>query len=60
MKTFERTSLPKEIKYSGKIYVRGDQTTKSIKVLVLARRLKGVLDYHGKPYKPSVHFYNPK
>lgn len=60
MKTFSRTSLPSEIKYSGKTYVRGEKTSKSIQVEVLARRLKNVLDYHGKPYKPSIHYYNPK
>ena len=59
MKTFNRASLPKEIKYNGKIYVYGQKTVNSIMVKVLQTRLKGVKDLHGNYYKPSVHYFNP-
>ena len=31
MKTFSKTSLPVEIKYSGKTYVRGEKTSQKLK-----------------------------
>lgn len=60
MKTFSRTSLPSEINYNNKTYVRGEKTSKSIKVEVLSSRLKGKRNVHGSLYKPTVHYYNPK
>lgn len=59
MKTFKRTSLPSEIKYNNKTFIRGEKTENSICVEVLSTRLKNVLDYHNKPYKPTIHFFNP-
>ena len=58
MKTFNRTSLPEQIKYNGKVYVRGERTDKSIRVLVLQTRLKGRTDLWGHPYRPTEWYYN--
>ena len=60
MKTFTRTSLPTQIKYNNKVYVYGQKTSKSIKVEVLSRNLRGVRDLYGNYYKPSEHYFNPK
>ena len=53
MKTFNRTNLPKEIKYNNKIYKRGDRTENSIQVNVLSMRLRSEF------YQPSIHYFNP-
>ena len=70
MKTFNRTSLPKEIKYNKKVYVCDHDMTIDIifnkrivipkgyiKVLVLHRNLRGKLDAQYKPYEPSVFYF---
>lgn len=59
MKTINRTSLPNKIVYNGKIYVRGEKTGNSIKVLVLSTSLKNKVDIYGKPYKPNEYYFNP-
>ena len=59
MKQFNRASLPDQIKYNKKVYVRGEKTYKSIQVNVLSTNLKHRVDLHGKAYKPSVFYYNP-
>ena len=73
MKTFNKTFLPKEIKYNKKIYVcdhdltidkifeKGKEIPKGyIKVLVLQRNLKGKTDAFNQPYKPSVFYFKPQ
>jgi len=60
MKTFNRASLPEEIRYNGKVYkYAAKQGTRSIRVLVMATRLRGRLDLHGKPYQPNEFFFDP-
>ena len=59
MKVFSRTSLPALIKYNGKIYKAGNKTSNSVIVEVLHRNLKSRDNLHGKPYKPTVHYFNP-
>lgn len=60
MTTFYRANLPQHINHNGKTYVRGEKTTKSIKVAVLSTRLKGAVDLHGQPYKPNEYYFNPQ
>lgn len=72
MKQFNRTSKPDAIKYGKKEYTYFSGTTlirhiveayckshnlKMVQVNVLSRRLKGVTDLHGNPYKPSAFIY---
>lgn len=65
MKTFNRTYLPEQIKYNGKIYkVCGNPTLTRpeknfIKVLVLSRNLKGRTDLYGNLYKPTEWYFKP-
>lgn len=56
MKVFNRTSLPEQINYNNKIYVKGKKTEKSVQVNVLSKNLKGRTDLHNKP---TIWFYNP-
>lgn len=60
MKTFFRRSLPTTIKYNNKVYKNtGKMTDKSIKVECLSKRLSEATDIQGRPYNPTVHYYNP-
>ena len=60
MKTFNRAHLPEKIKYNKKEYKRvTDRGPRSIRVLVMHTRLRGMLDLHGKPYQPSEFFFDP-
>jgi hypothetical protein len=67
MKTFNRSSLPEQIKYNGKVYKRiqrgitdgpKDLTgRKLIRVKVLSTKLKGKLDLHNRPYNPTTWIF---
>lgn len=72
MKIFYRTSLPEQIKYNGNIYKRDSDKTSllrdgillsgqckgSVIVKVLARKLRGKENLHGKPYQPTQFVYS--
>lgn len=59
MKTFSRTHLPDAIKYNGRVYYIGEENGyRKIKVLVLNRNLRGKLDLHQKPYKPTEWIFS--
>lgn len=60
MKTINRSYLPEFIKYNGKKYIYGEQTDKSIKVLVLSTALRKKTNICGNYYKPTVHYFNPE
>lgn len=70
MKKFSRTSLPEVIRYNNKTYkvnisLSTDYMLKHNPVLpkdaiiveVLSRRLRGKIDFHGKPYTPSSFIF---
>jgi len=64
MKTFNRTSLPEQIKYNGLVYTRNTGEIpvgcKCVKVLVLQTILKTKRDLFGQPYKPTEWIYISK
>lgn len=69
MKTFKRTYLPEYINYNGKKYIYNAQESANANMVaslglsgcvcveVLSRNLKGKLDFHNQPYKPSKHIF---
>jgi len=64
MKTFHRTFLPKSIDYNGRTYYKETARESvtpnnyyTILVKVLPTSLKGKLDLHNKPYKPTEHYF---
>ncbi len=59
MVTFNRTYLPDQIKYNNKVYVYGQKTDKSIRVMISTRRERKQADLRGEPYLARAHYYNP-
>ena len=71
MTTYNKTYLPDEILHNNKVYVRATSigfkingeplpSEKPVCVKVLSKNLKGRLDFHNHPYKPTVHYFVPK
>jgi hypothetical protein len=70
MKTFSKSYLPETVKYNGKIYKYDSQKSASYNMIkslnlsgcvcveVLSRNLKGKVDFHGQPYKPTKHIFS--
>ena len=70
MKIFKRTYLPEYINYNGKKYIYDAKNSALINQIisldlgncicieVLHRNLKGKLDFHNKPYKPTKHIFS--
>lgn len=66
MTVLNRTSLPREFVYRGKIYKRlgpangmYSLAVGAIKLKVLSHSLKGKLNLHGKPYQPTEWIFIP-
>lgn len=72
MKIFNRTYLPEFILYNKKRYVKDVSVSTyhmlgnkpdlkgCIMVKVLSLNLRGKLDLHQQPYKPTEHIYKPE
>lgn len=73
MKTITRANLPQQVMYNNKVYqfnaeLSGKYSVNkltalpndAIKVAVLSRRLRGIIDLHGNYYKPSVFIFTIK
>lgn len=72
MKTFKRSGMPDAITHNGKVHKldiekshlhgEGKSFAKKdcIVVIVSDRRLRGKLDLHGQPYKPTTWIFSVK
>ena len=73
MKTFKKTSLPKQLNYQGQIFEmnasltyhyngikKPDTKRKTVAVHVLSTNLKNRMDFHGKPYQPTKWIFTAR